>query len=844
VYKRQGPLIKQYTDAGIKSLIILNHQTEHGNAPWSTGGDCCLLYTSDAADEKRSIDEAFDNTYGPLIKQYADAGIKSLIILNHQTEHGNAPWSTGGDWISYAAHFGRAARRVAELCAPFGDNVAFQIWNEQDSGWSADKGNPNPSARGLLPDHFAFILDAASRNIREAAPRAAVVAGGLKTGPANGRDYLKKTSEHLGGRLPVDAIAYHPYGRYVHKDPFYNRQFGTLPDALAVFKHSFPALPLWITEIGVPGHQNVIGPEHFDNIALYMNEFVTEIANSHADHVPVLIWFAWTDRMENAGVLTADGSEKDGIYPVFQAMKARGRTGESLAGALESLSETMSETALGTAIVTATAGLNLRSEPSTARGEESIIGLLLLGTEVFILEQLAGWYRVKAGDQEGFVSADYISTALPHVPEPVKRPDRSRIGSVIGIHGAPGGAAPPKHLWDHWTNYLREMGVRWYKQCETTDSTGDGSIYEWVLHLKRSGIEPIVRFLASEQFPDNLEQRYIDQMRRYAAAGVHWVEIGNEPNLAYEWKSDWRGKYEGQWPHGKWAEEPRMRWSNPEAINTLARVWIEDAQRAADAGAWPAFYAFGPTDWGSGRPHGYYSSTMFTDLVVARLASHHRQETINLFRDKNAWIAVHVAKYEKDFHYDPYSENPSKPWDMSLRGYEVVLNAFRRHFGSDLNVDNIPIISTEGGVFTPEHSNRVDSYRLPADDHEHARQIIEMYRYVEHETPLTAMCPWCIAEGHHIIGHGTDEFRDHGWFKEEHGHIKERPVYQAMRQLQRERAGAPEAVAIESALDAILESAQAPEDKPKTAVTITIQIRIEIDGQPENVSINVIPDVK
>ena len=95
------------------------------------------------------------------------------------------------------------------------------------------------------------------------------------------------------------------------------------------------------------------------------------------------------------------------------------------------------------------------------------------------------------------------------------------------------------------------MGVRWYKQCETTDSTGDGSIFQWVLHLKRNGIEPIVRYLASEQFPGNLEQRYIDQMRRYAEAGVHWAEIGNEPNLAYEWKSDWRGRYEGQWPNGR-----------------------------------------------------------------------------------------------------------------------------------------------------------------------------------------------------------------------------------------------------------------------------------------------------
>ena len=808
-----------------------------------------------AADEGRSIDEAFSERYRTLIEQYAAAGIKSLIILNHQTEHGpaasagHAPWTMPGggreeDWSAYAEHFGRAARRAAELCAPFGDDVAFQIWNEQDSGWSSDKGNPNPSARGLLPGHFALILGAASRSIREAAPQATIVAGGLKTGPANGRDYLKKTSEHLDSRLPVDAIAYHPYGRYVHTDPFYSRQFGTLPDALAIFKRSFPALPLWITEIGVPGHQNVIGPEYYANIALYMSEFVTEIANNHADQVPVLIWFAWTDRMENAGVLTAEGHEKDNIFPAFLAMKARGCAKGSSAGALESLFEATFETVLENGFVTAPAGLNLRSEPSTARGTESIIGVLLQGTEVDILERLAGWYRIRSGVQEGYVSADYISTVVPHKPHPVSGPARPGTGSgdsvtgirkqsdIIGVHGAPGGAAPPKHLWDQWTDYLKEMGVRWYKQCETTDSTGDGSIFEWVLHLKRNGIEPIVRYLASEQFPDNLEQRTINQMRRYADAGVHWAEIGNEPNLAYEWKSTWRGRYEGEWPNGKWVEEPRMRWSNPEAINTLARVWVEDAQRAADAGAWPAFYAFGPTDWGNGRPHGYYSSTMFTDLVVARLASHHRQETIRLFHDKNAWIAVHVAKYEKDFNFDPYSENPNKPWDMSLRGYEVVLNAFRRHFGGDLDIDSIPIISTEGGVFTPEHSNRVDRNRLPADDHEHARQTVEMYRYIAQETPLTAMCPWCIAEGHNIIGHGTDEFRDHGWFKELHGRIQERPVYQYMRRLAQE-TGAP--------ADTILESIEIPTAKPKSKVTIQIQIEIKVGGAADNISLNIIP---
>lgn len=283
-----------------------------------------------------------------------------------------------------------------------------------------------------------------------------------------------------------------------------------------------------------------------------------------------------------------------------------------------------------------------------------------------------------------------------------------------------------------------------------------------------------------------------------------------------------------------------MRWGNPEAINTLARVWVEDASRAADAGAWPAFYAFGPTDWGDGRPNGFFSSTLFTDLVVARLASHHREETIRLFRERRAWIAVHVAKYEKSFDYDPYGEEPLKPWDMCLRGYEIVVNAFRRHFGGDLDVATIPILSTEGGVFVPDHRNSVAPERLPADDEAHARQTVDMFRYVEEHTPLTAICPWCIAEGHAIIGHGTDLFHNHGWFKEQNGRLIERPVLAAMRRRREElEKGIDLAALAAGGLETLVEPAapQAP-----TTISIGLNVTVTINGdEVSDVSVTVQP---
>ena len=804
-----------------------------------------VRYVFIAADQGRSIDEAFQASYGPLARTYADAGIKSLIILNHETVHGNRPW-TNGNWDGYAEEYGRAARRVAELFAPMGDQVAYQIGNEQDSGWGDDAGNKNPSAHGLPPESYALLLHAAARNIREVAPHATIVSGGLKTGPHNGVNYLKATQHRLGGRLPVDAIAYHPYGRFVNTDPFYGQKHGRLPDALALFRNNFPEYPLWITEIGIPGEANPIGPEHYGSIALYMNEFIGEVANRHAEHVPVVIWFAWTDGMNNAGILTADGREKSQIYQAFQAMKVRGVQAkakglDNLEKSLESLME--SGPAEWGVVFGAVPYLNLRSEPRTEGGMGTVIGKLVDGTEVLILEKLAGWYRVRAGEQEGFVSADFVALSPAGVKPELPKPAPRRKAPVLGVHGAPGGAAPPAHLWDHWTHLLTEMGIHWYKQCETTDDTGPGSIFQWARHLKQKGFEPIIRYLQQEQFPNNLEDKFFRQMERYANEGIHWAEIGNEPNLDSEWKSDWKAKYEGEKDRRRRVADPRMRWGNGESIETLARVWVQDASRAANAGAWPAFYAMGPTDWRDGRPEGFYSSTMFTNLVVARLASHHRAETIRLFRDRQAWIAVHVAKYDMDYDYDPYRENPHKPWDMALRGYEVVANAFRRHFAGDLDVNQIPIISTEGGVFTPEHRNKLpDPGRVPANDEEHARQIVEMFRYVENNTTLTAMCPWCIAEGHNIIGHGTDEFRHHGWFKEENGRLVERPVYHALRRLRQEGG---KDVSLEEMASEGLESEgePLPPAAPSAPVTLTITVEIKISGNldPNDIVVRVNP---
>jgi predicted double-glycine peptidase len=348
--------------------------------------------------------------------------------------------------------------------------------------------------------------------------------------------------------------------------------------------------------------------------------------------------------------------------------------------------------------------------------------------------------------------------------------ERQQRGSIVGVHGAPGIAAPRPDTWDTWINFLKEMGIRWYKQCDSGDP-GDvdpNSTFAWAKRLKAEGIEPIIRYLQSEQFPDPLPDVFFQKMALYAAAGIVWAEIGNEPNLDIEWKSAW---------HNQPPNTP-MRHTDPEVIRLIAETWVRDAQRALDAGVRPAFYAFAPTDWRGGS-HPLYSSVFFQQKVIAHLAQNRRAETIDLF-ERGAWIAVHAATYEQPLAFEIHRPDGTI-WDMTLRSYEVALDAFREQFGADIDLESIPVMSTEGGVFTPESTSMTGHERLQTNA-EHAQRTVEMFRWLERHSPLQAMCPWCLSVGG-AIGHFDARFQFDGWIEEINGTLRPRAVLDTMTQL-------------------------------------------------------------
>jgi hypothetical protein len=386
-----------------------------------------------------------------------------------------------------------------------------------------------------------------------------------------------------------------------------------------------------------------------------------------------------------------------------------------------------------------------------------------------------GWplpeeHRRKILDLLKLTADQIVAEVIAAQLESEARQKANRTGRVIGLHGAPGIGAPAPDRQAAWIDALKDMGVRWFKQCDDGDPK-QRDILAWARRLKDAGIEPIIRYFRDRQFPEPLPDPYFEKMRLYAGEGIAWAEIGNEPNLDYEWKEEWNG---------------RLDYNNPACIRPLAENWVRDAQRALDAGVRPAFYAFGPTDW-RGGVHPRLSSVFFQSRVAIHLAENRRDETIDIF-NRGGWFAVHCATYEQPDDFDPFRPDGTI-WDITLRGYEIVRKCFRDTFGGALDVDAIPILSTEGGVFTPESTSMGGHIRLNTEE-EHAQRVVAMFKWLELNSPLAAMCPWCVS-ANEFGGPFDARFNGDGWFKPAGNGLQPRPVVQAMRELRllNEQAG-------------------------------------------------------
>ena len=288
------------------------------NQPGRLRGANWVRYPFKAAAKLRTVREALAE-YGPLVEQYAQQGIKTLFLLNQETVWGdNPPWiKTGGTWAHYAEQLAQASAEIATYFAPFGENVAYQLWNEGD--------NPHTPwvSIYLSPSDYAQLCQRVATTLRQASPLSPLIGMGVAVGQEESIAYWVAVRQALQGKWPLDALAAHPYGRWFQHRPFPHWGFGSLDHYLQLFSRALPELPLWITEIGVPGGDKPLQPEEWASVAAYLQDIYRTIAERYVRQVPVVMWFAWSDLMENAGIVQADGTTKTAIETAWHKVIGR-----------------------------------------------------------------------------------------------------------------------------------------------------------------------------------------------------------------------------------------------------------------------------------------------------------------------------------------------------------------------------------------------------------------------------------------------------------------------------------------------------------------------------------------
>ncbi len=206
----------------------------------------------------RDIEAAYQR-YLPFIRDYAQAGMRVLMVFTHQLygEGAGFDWTQmdSGRWRQLSATYADFARQVAQRFSGSGLVHAYQIWNEQDTRpENARAAVPIPAA------DYAHLLSETIQAIRQVDAETPIITGGHTSGPTDGVAYARETLAHMPDDLRPDGIAFHPYGRGVKGQRFSN--FGDLGEAIAQYEAVLPGQPVWITEWGVQDHQgraDVIG---------------------------------------------------------------------------------------------------------------------------------------------------------------------------------------------------------------------------------------------------------------------------------------------------------------------------------------------------------------------------------------------------------------------------------------------------------------------------------------------------------------------------------------------------------------------------------------------------------
>lgn len=283
-----------------------------------------------------------------------------------------------------------------------------------------------------------------------------------------------------------------------------------------------------------------------------------------------------------------------------------------------------------------------------------------------------------------------------------------------GIHGLATPDRPPRDRWQWIVDELHAMGLTWYVSlCHEVD---------WCKFLVDNEITPIVRFMHQQQLPDRLAPCFREFYGPLRDAGVEYIQQGyNEPNLANEWRPEWR-QY--------------VTWQDDNLVRMVAsNLWLDIAE-ALDAGLKPCVPPFAPTDRGAWVPNSTASSVMWPVKLLPHLADFGGARLADALRSGDVWVATHHSPFTYPLDYDPHRPD-GKIEDMNLRGVEVLMEAFKAQFGF------LPktVIRTEGGAHSPAHLEELD-FAPNYTEEEWGAHVKAALDYEASHTVLSVGCNW------------------------------------------------------------------------------------------------------
>lgn len=340
-----------------------------------------------------------------------------------------------------------------------------------------------------------------------------------------------------------------------------------------------------------------------------------------------------------------------------------------------------------------------------------------------------------------------------------------------GIHWSASCAHPTGSDLDWWVNELLDMNMKWVKLLDN----GGGSSRHVCQKLLDNDIIPVVRMYRGRPNPGHLGDAEKQTVNDLIALGVRYFEPNNEPNLGDEWKP-------GEWQSGG---RPGL----------VMQHWLQDAEWIINAGGHPGFPAL--AQCAHTQDHG---SIPWYEQAFRWLVDNAQQQARAVF-ENGAWIASHNAvlnhcywdggKWHFEYPDDPIcqADQPGKTImqdDCSLMGYRVPTTLLKQHFGLQ-----VPVISTEGGVFTPKSCAMAWDDRYPTYDNAgHATRVVAMYKWLRTnvEDFFFAMCPWLIAN--EKMGHPDAHWTEDAWYHKD-GDL---PVIAAVKAMGPEPPPEPEVV--------------------------------------------------